>query len=242
MIFFIKKKIRIVILKFLRIIISFFIEKKNSKLSDEIIVLGRGISLNSYYKNFYKLKNVKDVLIINFEKRDFGKNLNSLINKNVVPVVNLDEVIISIYQIIKLSITSSFIARLESQKTETELKRQSYKSILYGELRYFEDYQFIDPDLLNRGAGFLTVVYLTLVLKVKNIYIFGFDFYQMGMHNISLLENFGSKSNMIAHQDHGKENLIKFQNFIIQNPQTNFYLPKETNIRVNAKNFFTLDY
>ncbi len=236
------KFLRKYLITFIRILISIFIPNRNSVNDiDDLIILGRGSSLVDYYKNFNQLSNVKNIAIINFTKKDIGNNIKSLENRNVIPVINIEEPVISLFQIIKLKIKNCYITRMENQKLTSKLNR-NYKGVLYGKLNYFRG------DIVNTfyekqvGSGFLAVVFFSKILKVKNIYLFGFDFYQIGMHNVSLIENFGSEKSIILHKRNGKKNLIEFEKFITNTPDTNFYFPKDTNISVNSSNFKLLDF
>ena len=80
------------------------------------------------------------------------------------------------------------------------------------------------------------------ILKIKNIYLFGFDFYQQGMHNVSLIDNFKTEESIKVHLDDGKRSKIDFENFIESNSETNFFFPKDTNISVKSSNFYLLDF
>ena len=99
------KFLRKYLITFIRILISIFIPNRNSVNDiDDLIILGRGSSLVDYYKNFNQLSNVKNIAIINFTKKDIGNNIKSLENRNVIPVINIEEPVISLFQIIKLKI------------------------------------------------------------------------------------------------------------------------------------------
>lgn len=238
----IKKYLRKKIIILLRKIISLFINKKEFSMQDDLIVLGRGKSLNNYFQNFEKLKHIKNVLIVNFTKQDIDEHFNSILDKNVIPIINIEEPIIPLWKIIKLNISSCFIARTEDQKEKTE-KRRNFKGLLYGKVNYFTGKIVKDfYDKVITGSGFLAVVYFVNVLKVKNIYIFGFDFYQQGMHNVSMIDNFKTEESMKLHQEDGKKVIKDFENFIKNNKESNFFFPKNTNISVKSSNFHLLDF
>lgn len=238
----IKNYFRKTIIILLRKIISFFITKKEFSLQDDLIVLGRGQSLNNYFKNFEKLKHIKNILIVNFTKRDIDKNIGSILGKNVIPIINIEEPIIPLLKIIKLNISSCFIVRTEDQKEKTE-KRRNFKGLLYGKVNYFTGKlvkNFYDKKI--SGSGLLAVVYFVNVMKVKNIYIFGFDFYQQGMHNLSMINNFKTKESIRIHLEDGKKSIKDFENFIENSKETKFFFPKNTNISVKSINFSLLDF
>ena len=237
-----KKTIRKILIYFLRFLMSLFISKKKILLSKDLIILGRGMSLNCYFNNYKKLNKIENVLTVNFTKKDVDYKVNSLRNKNIIPLVNIEEPIMSLFHIVKLNISMCFISRTLDQKEETE-KRRNYKGSLYGKVNYFTGQivkDFYDKKI--SGSGLLAVVYFVKILKVKNIYLFGFDFYQQGMHNISLIDNFKTKESIEVHLDDGKKSKIDFENFIENNKETNFFFPKNTNISVKSSNFYLLDF
>jgi hypothetical protein len=237
-----KKTIRKILIYFLRFLMSLFISKKKILLSKDLIILGRGMSLNSYFNNYKKLNKIENVLTVNFTKKDVDYKVNSLRNKNIIPLVNIEEPIMSLFHIVKLNISMCFISRTLDQKEETE-KRRNYKGSLYGKVNYFTGQivkDFYDKKI--SGSGLLAVVYFVKILKVKNIYLFGFDFYQQGMHNISLIDNFKTEESIKVHLDDGKKSKIDFENFIENNKETNFFFPKNTNISVKSSNFYLLDF
>ena len=237
-----KKTIRKILIYFLRFLMSLFISKKKILLSKDLIILGRGMSLNSYFNNYKKLNKIENVLTVNFTKKDVDYKVNSLRNKNIIPLVNIEEPIMSLFHIVKLNISMCFISRTLDQKEETE-KRRNYKGSLYGKVNYFTGQivkDFYDKKI--SGSGLLAVVYFVKILKVKNIYLFGFDFYQQGMHNISLIDNFKTKESIEVHLDDGKKSKIDFENFIENNKETNFFFTKNTNLSVKSSNFYLLDF
>ena len=118
-----------------------------------------------------------------------------------------------------------FISRTLDQKEETEKKR-NYKGSLYGKVNYFTGQivkDFYDKKI--SGSGLLAVIYCVKILKIKNIYLFGFDFYQQGMHNVSLIDNFKTEESIKVHLDDGKRSKIDFENFIESNSETNIDFP-----------------
>ncbi len=238
----IKQHLRKFIICTIRKFITFFISKKELSLSDDLIILGRGKSLNTYFENYDKLKKINNLLIVNFTKEDIGNNINSLKNKNIIPIINIEEPIIPILNIIKLNISLCFIARTEDQKKDTE-KRRNFKGLIYGKVNYFTGKivkDFYDKKI--SGSGLLAAIYFVNILRVKNVYIFGFDFYQRGMHNISMIDNFKTEENIKVHVEDGKKSIRNFENFIENSPETNFFLPKDTNISVKSTNFHLLDF
>mgnify|MGYP001260091513 FL=1 len=237
-----KKFFRRKIINLLRFFISILITKKGKDLTKDAIILGRGVELEDYYKNFNKLNMVKNVFTINFKKEDIGENLISLRNKNIFPVLNIEEPVMSILQIIKLNISECFIARTKDQIIELKNKR-NFNANLYGKVNLFEGQkvkEFFDKKIST--SGLLTVIFLTKVIGVKNIFIFGFDFYQEGMYKISDINNFDSIESIKIHKENGKKSLMDFKKFIIENPHINFYFPKKTKININTRNFKLLDF
>ncbi len=237
-----KKYIRGKIINLLRFLISIVITKKDIDFTKDAIILGRGVDLVDYYENYDQLKNIKNVFTINFKKNDIGENLVSLKNKNIFPVLNIEEPVMSILQIIKLNISECFIARTKDQIIELKNKR-NFNANLYGKVNLFEGKEvkeFFDKKIST--SGLLTVIFLTKIIGVKNIFIFGFDFYQEGMYKISDINNFETIESIKIHKENGKKSLIDFKKFIIENSHVNFYFPKKTKINVNARNFKLLDF
>ncbi len=238
----IKRYLRKLTIILIRQFIKLFITKKEFSLSEDLIVLGRGKTLNSYFDNFEKLKNINNLLTVNFTKRDMSKNIDSLTTKNVIPIINIEEGVMPLLKIIKFNISQCFIARTSDQKEETE-KRRNFKGLLYGKVNYFSGKMVKDfYDKKISGSGLLAVIYFVNVIKVKNIYIFGFDFYQQGMHNLSMIDNFKTEESIKVHIEDGKKSIKDFENFIENNKETNFFFPKNTNISVKSSNFNLLDF
>ena len=99
------KFLRKYLITFIRILISIFVNNRSSIGDiDDLIILGRGSSLVDYYKNFNQLDNIKNIATINFTKKDIGNNIKSLENKNIIPVINIEEPVISLFQIVKLTL------------------------------------------------------------------------------------------------------------------------------------------
>jgi hypothetical protein len=140
-----------------------------------------------------------------------------------------------IIDIIKLNISECYFVRLHDDMEKIKNKR-NFKSLLYGKVNNFYGERmrsFFDE---KTGAGYVSIVFFSQVIKVKNIYLFGFDFYQEGMHNVSMVENFKTKKIMNHHIRKGKKILKKFQKFMVKNQSTNFFLPKNSILKTDARN------
>ena len=103
---------RIILFSFISKIIFLFKRKKKKFSKKNMIVLGRGESLREFYKNYKMYKFIKDIFLVNFRKTDI-LYLDAFEGKRVHIVFNIEEVILSLYQIFKLNINFVYLNRFK---------------------------------------------------------------------------------------------------------------------------------
>lgn len=237
----IKKFFRYCIFTSIGILIHLF-KKKVKKISkSKIIILGRGRTLKYYYENYTKFKNIKDIVLVNFSSEDIGNYFYTLKGKRVHIVMNIVEEVISIFQIMFLNFGKVFIARFKKNDVANKnygLVRKDSKANLYGQVNFFCDRNIIPFDNKKMGAGFLTIVYFVLKFKIKNVYLFGFDFYQEGLKfNFYNRNDFKNKKQALQHSISGKKNIKLFHKFIKTNKKTTFFYPEKNSVYKKISNF-----
>ena len=198
----------------------------DSESRSNIIVLGRGESSNYYFFNYKKFLKIKDALLVNFETKDFKKNYkDSFKNKNISFFNNVNEPTPSIRILHNLNISKVFFNRLHSMRNTDYGKRKSFKNdILRGKVSYLPN------ELINywwvKNSGLLCISYAASRKRVKNIYLFGFNFYHSGYMNNSLAVEAdslfpGHSKQLINTRGKLKKNFIK----IVESfPKKNFYI------------------
>ena len=200
----------------------------DSKIGSNIIVLGRGESSNYYFFNYEKFLKIKDIMLVNFESNDFFKKKdykNKFKNKNIFLFNNVNEPTPSIRILYNLNISKVLFGRTESMRNTDYGKRKSFKNdILRGKVSYLPN------ELINywwvKNSGLLCISYAASRKRVKNIYLFGFNFYHSGYMNNSLVGEAealfpGHSKQLINTRGKLKKNFIK----IVESfPKKNFYI------------------
>ena len=149
----------------------------NKKPSPKIIILGRGQSTNFFFANFKKFKEIKSIFLVNFCTSDFPKNYSTIFKKKIIFFfTNITEVIPSVRILSKLQIGKVFFGRCKSMEKFDYGKRKSFKcNILYSKFSYLPD-TLLNYWWLNNN-GLISICYAANLINVKNIYLFGFNFY-----------------------------------------------------------------
>jgi len=212
---------------------SFFMKFSKEIPDSKLIVLGRGESLNYFKKNHKLFENIKHILLINFSKNDFVDFDSQLLENKIVHVcVNITEDIIPINLLYKLTFGKIFIARYRKFKpSKVNPNRKNYKANIYSnKVKYFP--QLMKKHWWLNNSGLFSIAYALEILKIKNLYLFGFDFYQGNFHNSNLQEGFLTKKDAEDHKAAGVILKKNFSNLIDQFPQNIFYLPDTENFRV----------
>lgn len=217
---------------------SLFMKFSNEIPNNDLIITGRGESLNVLKDNYELFSNLNHIMLINFCKNDFKNlNLNFLRNKIIHICVNITEDIIPINLLFRFTFGKILIARYENFRPNSiNHKRKNYKANIYAnKVKFYpekmKEYWWLD------NSGLLSMAYSLEILKIKNLYLFGFDFYQGDFHNSTLVQGFTSKKDSEEHKKAGLKLMKNFSKLIDQFPQTNFYLPDTHNFQVyNQKN------
>ena len=161
----------------LGIILNPFFNFSNKKPSKNIVILGRGQSTSYFFKNYKKFFKFKSIFFVNFTTEDFPKNFQEIFrNKIIFLFTNIIETIPSIFILFKLVIGKVLLGRCESMKTFNYGRRKSYKcNILYKKFSYLPD-KLLKYWWLNNN-GLMCICYVANLSNIKNIYLFGFNFY-----------------------------------------------------------------
>ena len=171
---------------FLGIILRPIFKFNNNEIASKLIILGRGVSSNYYFYNHKKFAKIKDVLMVNFETNDFKKNYKKIFkNKNIFLFNNVNEPTPSIKILYNLNISKVLFGRIESMRNTDYGKRKSYKNdILNRKVSYLPN-QLIKYWWVNNN-GLMGICYAASRKKVKELYLFGFNFYHSGYMNNSI--------------------------------------------------------
>lgn len=169
--------LRKVLFLFLGILLNPFFNFSNKKPDKNVVILGRGQSTKYFFKNYKKFFKFKSIFFVNFCSEDFPKNFQEIFrNKIIFLFTNITETIPSIFILSKLVLGKVFIGRCESMKTFNYGRRKSYKcNILYKKFYYLPD-KLLKFWWLNNN-GLITICYAANLSNIKNIYLFGFNFY-----------------------------------------------------------------
>tara|TARA_B100000963_G_C22606775_1_gene662897 strand:+ start:207 stop:917 length:711 start_codon:yes stop_codon:yes gene_type:complete len=214
-----------------------FIKKKDETISDKVIFLGKGESKKFFFENINKFNEIKDVVIINYERKDL-KNINFYKNKRVHVVMNTTEPVLSFLQIIKIKIGKVYITRFKKNasdiKTSSIYKKKINRGCIYGKVDFFSDLKLIPFHDNQMGSGLVSLIYFVKKFNLKEVYLFGFDFYQDKLDNRL---DFKLANIAKQHVESGKNNIKLFKKFLDISPQTMFFFPKITKIFIESKNF-----
>lgn len=214
-----------------------FIKKRDLRINEKVIFLGKGESKKFFFENINKFSNIKDIVIINYEKKDL-KNINSLNNKRVHIVMNTTEPVLSFLQIIKINIGKVYIARFKKNafnlKNSAKFKENINRGCVYGNVDFFSDLNLIPFYHIEMGSGLISLIYFIKKFNLKDVYLFGFDFYQDELDD---RPDFKSKTFAKKHVESGKLNIELFSKFLEASSQTKFFFPNTTKILLKSKNF-----
>lgn len=209
---------------------SFFIKFSDELPSKNVIILGRGESLNFFLKKYKNFSHIKHIFLINFSKNDFIQvDKNIFKNKIVHIFVNINEDIIPFHCLYKFTFGKVFISRFKNyQSTTIKPDRKNYKANIYA-----NRVEYLPEKLKNywwvNNSGILGIVYAVYELNIKNAYLFGFDFYQGNFHNSDLYGGFETSELAIRHQIAGKKLIKNLKKIISEFSQNNFYFPNLEN-------------
>lgn len=169
--------LRKILFLFIGIVLSRFFNFSNKKPGKNVVILGRGQSTSYFFKKYKRFYKYKHIFFVNFQTEDFPKNFQEIFNNKIVYLfTNIIETIPSIFILFKLKIGKVFLGRCNSMKSFNYGRRKSYKcNILYKKFTYLPD-NLLKFWWLNNN-GLMCICYVANISNVKNIYLFGFNFY-----------------------------------------------------------------
>ena len=236
---------------FIRKIIFFFIGLLNNlllKKSDEIptheaIILGRGKSVEKYYKDRTKIKKIKHIVVVNFRDEDVPAGyLKKLNNKVVHLFISMGELIPPIKYLRAFIIGKVIFGRCEIMKNKYYGRRKSFKAnIILNRLEYMPN------ELINfwwlQNSGLSAMCYMIKMWKLKKIHLFGFNFYSGDYLNHSIEEEI-KKANKKNYDPKEYKEIIKASKKLKNNfiklvkscKDTNFYFYGDCKFNQKPKN------
>lgn len=199
----------------LRFFINYEKFKKNN--IQDIIILGRGDSLNLFPKNkITKLKKIKNIICVNFEPKDFRVIKNCFKHNIIHLFLNISEPVPNFNQIMKIKFGKIVFSKPKN-------KRINYKSNILGNKTEYPPEEHKEGIIKLKNTGLGAIKFFIFHTEPKNIYLFGFNFYSASYHDKTLEEFFENKSQLKNHQI-ARERLEKgFISIIMDYPKINFY-------------------
>ena len=198
----------------------------DNEIGSNIIILGRGESSNYYFLNHVQFLKIKDALLVNFETKDFKKNYKDCFkNKNIFFFNNVTEPIPSLGILRNLNISKVLFGRIYNMKYTDYGKRKSFKNdILRKKVSYLPN-KLIKYWWVN-NSGLMSISYAASRKRIKNLYLFGFNFYHSGYMNNSIegeVETLlpGHSKQLINARHKLKKNFIKI---VRSFPNKKFYI------------------
>ena len=242
-----------IISSFIRKFIFSFYHKYNKYniKHKSIAVCGRGISANQYFYNEYNMHT--KLYLANYKNEDLIlKDYLKIINKELVIVSNIVEVMPNIFLLYFIKITEIIISQpsIELEKGFNKSKRASYKlNILGVKVRGVEKGKYLDiygpnKNLYKIGTG-LYAIYEAAEFAMKNnikaIYLYGFDFYSGPKNKLTLLrDDFHSEKQYRSHRE-DFIHLSKSLEYIVQKyPKIIFINNTFNSYKFNSQNLKTI--
>lgn len=198
-----------------------FVSYSETLPKNEVVILGRGKSLNEFKKNYKKYNICKNICLINFDDNDLKDfNINILNNKIVHFFINSSEPTISIFNLNKILVGKSYFMR---SRNDALLDQKYFNSKKIG--NYIEYLPDNYKNLINKynNSGLLAISIVAEKWKTKNIHLFGFNFYQDEMHNNTLKKELQREDHIQGHIAHGKIMKKQLKSLIEKNKGINFY-------------------
>ncbi len=233
-----------------KIIFSFYHKYNKYKFKHKSISLcGRGISVNKFFNNDFK-KHSK-VYLVNYCAKDLRLNdYLKLVNKDLVLVSNITEDMPNMVLLFLIKICEIIITQPDSLISSGIInpKRKSYKLNLLGvNVRGYRKSKYINIYEKNKEVGgFGSGIYAiyeaaeyAIRNNIKDIYLYGFDFYSGPYNKLSLLrEEYNSDKQYFEHMaDNHKISksldylVSKYPNLSFKNNTLNNYKFKSENIK-----------
>lgn len=199
----------------LRFFINYEIFKKNN--IEDIVILGRGDSLNMFPKNnILKLKKIKNIICVNFEPKDFRVIKHCFKDKIIHLFLNINEPVPKFNQIMKIKFGKIVFAK-------PKIKRVKFRSNILGNITEYPPEILEDEILKSKNTGLGAIKFFIFNAKPKNVYLFGFNFYSASYHDKTLEDFFENKTVLQNHQMKREKLEKDFISIIINYPKINFY-------------------
>lgn len=199
--------------------------------TDSVGVLGRGTSLSEVNR----LNFLKDFVIVNTESKDLRvEPIRSFLKgKRIIHFVNIGEGVLSPWHLLKYNVYRYTISRLKPDGSNTRIRwpRKEYNTEWFG----FKT-DVLPEEILPylEGAcntGLKAIAYAAVVLKKKNVYVVGIDFYETSYLAGPLLKrpkNFYSEVN--------KKMLKHTVDLIARCPAVNFHFITTSSFKCSLPN------
>ena len=239
-----------------KFIFSFYHKYNKYNINQKsIAVCGRGFSANKFFKSEYNLHN--KLYLANYKNEDLTlKDYLKLINKELVLVSNIIEVMPNIFLLYFIKISEIIISQpnVQLKKSLGKSKRNSYKLNLLGvQVRGVEKGKYLDiygknENLNKLGTGIFAIyeaAEYAMQNKIYKIYLYGFDFYCGPKNKLTLLrDDFHSEEQYLGHRNdyiHLSESLDsivkKYPKICFINNTFNLYKFTSSNLKTEKIDF-----
>ena len=237
-----------------RIYFSFYHKYNKFNLKHKkLAVCGRGISANKYFKKDFK--NHSRVYLVNFIHNDLSLiDYLNFFNKELVIVNNIAEAIPNIFLLLPIKICEVVIAQPNKliKASFKKSNRISYKSNLLGvNVRGHMLSKYIDIYKRNKdtggiGSGIYAIyeaAEFAVDNKIKEIYLYGFDFYIGPKNKSSLLRNqYNSDKEYLEHMADNAKLSESLDYLVNKYPSINFKNHTLNTYKFKSKNIKTFLY
>lgn len=251
--------IRIIFFKLIYIFTFFKIKRIKPKNFNNILVLGKGYSLNSLPTQIKNIDKPSLIILSNFNKKDLNdKRLLHVIRKFPVIIMgNITEPLLKFKTLQKLNIYKFYIQRIKiyskklGRRLDTVLNKNlssiysSRKNYFYdaftNDVSYLPDYVHFFMEKLRKkritfsfNTGLASIV-LACSFNPKKIIIFGYDFYETNYYNMHLLENM-EINEFKKLTSLSKKFAYTFNQILQSHAKINFYLFTKSKASIKRKN------
>lgn len=197
--------------------------KKNN--IEDIVILGRGRSRLFYFDG--EKNEISNVMLVNYESQDLSKkSLTYLSQKKIHIIFNICEPHLKKEEIDRLKISSIHVAIPWTMRILGTRKRLNKRGNIYGNVKYLS-YKMHNRWWLG-NSGLIAIAHSVEVLKIKNIHLYGFEFYSDPKW---ANESYQNNEEYRRENQYSKTLINNFYNYIEQNPDTNFYIKAHTDFK-----------
>ena len=196
-----------------KFIFSFYHKYNKYKINHKCVaVCGRGLSANKYFNDEYYIHS--KLFIANYTDKDLTiKDYQKLVNKELVIVSNIVEVMPSILRLFFIKISEIIIAQPNSRLKRgfNKSKRASYRLNLLGvKVRGIEISKYMNIYGSNKnvnkiGTGIYAIyeaAEFAMRHHINNIHLYGFDFYSGPKNKLSnLRDDFIADEHYLMHRE-----------------------------------------